>query len=158
MMRRFSPYFLIFLLKFSPRMALETCACKKHGIWKFSIKSTNHHIPRVYRTPRNMPLGSYWKWIHVSMAWYYVSNSGAFFTRWNISCILFHFSDLHASTLQIPLLRLLQSPIFKQKRFGNMFFWSGLLLGLSGIISLYARDYYKYRNPALLMARHGHMV
>lgn len=45
------------------------------------------------------------------------------------------------SLCQFPLLTLLRLPVFRGKRLGNIVFWSGLILGVSTIIVLYAREY-----------------
>jgi len=45
------------------------------------------------------------------------------------------------SVLQFPLMGLMRSSHFKGKRAGNLFFWTGLLLGLPIISVLYAREY-----------------
>jgi sterol O-acyltransferase len=45
------------------------------------------------------------------------------------------------STAQFPLMSLLRLPAFRGKRLGNMLFWAGLMVGVTGLIVLYAREY-----------------
>ena len=60
-----------------------------------------------------------------------------------VTAILSRFTPYLAyfSLLQIPLLSLMRSPVFKGAWLGNISFWSSLLLGLSLIVSLYFKEY-----------------
>jgi hypothetical protein len=45
------------------------------------------------------------------------------------------------SLAQFPLLTILRLPAFKGKRLGNLFFWTGLMFGVTLVLVLYAREY-----------------
>lgn len=52
------------------------------------------------------------------------------------------------STVQFPLMTLLRLPIFRGRRLGNMFFWAGLMIGLTLILVMYAKEFYQLQeNP-----------
>ena len=50
------------------------------------------------------------------------------------------------STVQFPLMTLLRLPIFRGRRLGNMFFWAGLMIGITLVLILYSKDYYQLQH------------
>jgi len=69
-----------------------------------------------------------------------------------VTAVLSRFTPYLAffSLFQIPFLSVMRSPIFKGQWFGNVTFWTSLILGLSLIVSLYFKEYCADANNCLI--------